>query len=123
VRAEGTMTRPAIGAEKIEFRAKGEEWRASAGPKGVSWQKHAGGKWKDAAAPDYGNHLYQRVTLAFDPAKKEREAQFVASEGDANHYRFTDANTGHVHDVWVNKADNHVERISIAGVMEMTIQP
>jgi hypothetical protein len=122
VHAEGTMTRPTIGAEKIEIRTSNESWRAAAGPQGVTWQKRVGGAWKAAPAPAYGNHLYQRVTLAFDPSKKEGAAQLAGVEGDANHYRFTDANTGNVHDVWVSRADSHVERMKIGDVMELTIQ-
>lgn len=127
VHAEGTMTRPTVGAEKIEIRTGQDEWRAAAGPKGVTWEKRAGSAWKNAAAPPWGNHLYQRATFAFDPAKREGRAQLVAThdahEGTTKHYRFTDANTGNVHDVWVSTADNHIERMTIGGVMEMTIQP
>jgi hypothetical protein len=123
VRAEGTMTRKTIGAEAVEFTANGETWRARSGPDGVTWQKHDGSTWKSLRAPDYGNRIYQRVTLAFDPAKKEGTAQLVAQEGGSKHYRFTDANLGLVHDVWVSAADNHVERIRIGDAMEMTIQP
>lgn len=125
VRAEGTMTRPTVGAEKIEFRSNGDEWRAEAGPQGITWQKHKGNAWVAAAAPEYGNHLYQRVTLVFDPMKKEGAAKLVPGEpaATASLFRFTDANTGNVHEVWVSNAGNHVERIRIAGVMDLTIQP
>jgi hypothetical protein len=123
VKTEGSMTRKTIGAEVVEFTANGETWRAQSGPDGVTWQKRVGGGWKPLRGPDYGNRVYQRVTLAFDPAKKEGTAQLVALEGTSNHYRFTDANLGLVHDVWVNTADNHVERIRIGDAMEMTIQP
>ncbi len=125
VHAEGTMTRPTVGAEKIEFRANGDEWRAEAGPQGISWQKRKGNAWIATKAPEFGNHLYQRATLVFDPMKKEGAAQLVPGEAGAatTLFRFTDANTGNVHEVWVSNAGNHVERIRIAGVMDMTIQP
>ena len=117
VHAEGDMTRPTVGAEKIAVRANGDEWSAEAGPQGVAWKK--GGN--PAAAPEWGNRLYQRVTLAFDPQKKEGMAQLASSEGESSLYRFTNANTGEVHEVWVSNADNHVERIKIGGAMEMVI--
>lgn len=125
VHAEGTMTRPTVGAEKVELRANGDEWRAEAGPQGVSWQKRKGGAWIAAPAPEYGNHFYQRATVVFDPTKKEGAAQLVPGEPGATSslFRFTDANTGKVHEVWVSNTGNHVERIRIAGVMDMTIQP
>ena len=123
VRADGTMTRKTVGAEAIEVRVERDAWRAEAGPDGVTWQKRVGSGWKKLPAPAWGNHLYQRATLAIDPAKREGVAQLVAHEGASNHYRFTDANLGNVHDVWVSTADNHVERMRIGRSMEMTIQP
>ena len=117
VHADGTMTRKTVGAEAIEVRV------AEAGPNGVTWKKRVGPGWKTVPAPAWGNRLYQRATLAFDPAKREGAAQLVAHEGPSNHYRFTDANLGSIHDVWVSTADNHIERIRIGKTMEMTIQP
>jgi hypothetical protein len=121
VHAEGDLTRRTIGAESVRIRANGEEWRATAGARGVAWELRKGNAWAAAPAPAYGNRIYQRVTLAFDPQKKEGEAQLVAAEGTANHYRFTNANTGEVHDVWVNAADSHVERMRIGNAFEMKI--
>jgi hypothetical protein len=122
IHAEGDLTRRTIGAESVRVRANGEEWRATAGVRGVVWELHKGNAWKAASAPAYGNRLYQRVTLAFDPQKKEGDAQFVATEGTANHYRFTDANTAEVHDVWVNVGDSHVERMRIGSAFEMKLK-
>ena len=122
VHAEGDLTRRTVGAESVRIRANGEEWRATAGPRGVAWERRDGKAWKSAPAPEYGNRIYQRVTLAFDPQKKEGSAQFVGAEGTANHYRFTNANTGELHDVWVNTADNHVEKIKIGDAFEMTLK-
>jgi hypothetical protein len=123
LRAEGRMTRKTIGAEVLEVRANGEEWRASTGPQGVSWERRSGGKWTAAQAPQYGNRLYQRVTLAFDPQKKEGAAQLAGTEGASNRYQFTNANTGEVHEIWVAQGDSHVERIKIGETMEMKITP
>jgi hypothetical protein len=121
VHADGDLTRRRIGAEVVRIRANREEWRATAGARGVEWEQHMGNGWTAAPAPPYGNRLYQRVTLAFDPQKKEGDARFVATEGTANHYRFTNANTGEVHNVWVNTTDNHVERMKIGDSFEMKI--
>ena len=115
--AEGDMTRPTVGAERIAFRANGDEWSAEAGPQGVTWTK--GGA--PVATPEWGNRLYQRVTIAFDPQKKEGTAQLASSDGASSLYRFTNANTGDVHEVWVSNADNHVERMKIGNAMEMVI--
>lgn len=122
VHAEGDLTRRTVGAESVRIRANGEEWRASAGPRGVAWEIRKGNAWTAASPPTYGNRIYQRVTLAFDPQKKEGDAQFVAAEGTANHYRFTNANTGEVHEVWVNVADSHVERMKIGSSFEMKLK-
>ncbi len=121
VHAEGDLTRRTVGNEVVQLRANGQEWRATTGPRGVVWELRKGNTWTAAPAPDYGNRVYQRVTLAFDPQKKEGSAQFVAAEGNANHYRFTNANTAEVHDVWVNIAGNHVERMKIGDSFEMRI--
>lgn len=123
VRAEGKMTRKTIGAEVVELRANGEEWRASTGAQGVSWQRRSGGRWIAAPAPPFGNRLYQRVTLAFDPQKKEGAAQLSGTEGALNRYQFTNANTGELHHVWVAQSDSHVERIRIGETVEMKITP
>lgn len=123
VRAEGKMTRKTIGAEVMEVRANGEEWRASSGVQGVTWERRSGGKWVTAPAPPFGNRLYQRVTLAFDPQKKEGAAQLGGTEGASNRYQFTNANTGELHQVWVAQSDSHVERIKIGETMEMKITP
>ena len=119
VHAEGEMTRKTPGAEKVRFRANGEEWQAEATAQGVVW-KRAG---KPADPPAYGGRLYQRVTLAFDPQKKEGVPLLVSTEGDTNLYRFTDANTGEVHEVSVRKADSSIARIRIGEGVELTFAP
>ncbi len=123
VHAEGRMTRETVGAESIEVKVNGEEWRAKTSAQGVTWERRGGGKWFPAAMPAWGSRLFQRVTLAFDPQKKEGAAQLAGTEGATNHYRFTNANTGEVHEVWVAQSDSHVERIKIGETFEMKIAP
>ncbi|HYR28482.1 MAG TPA: hypothetical protein VEU30_08455 [Thermoanaerobaculia bacterium] len=111
VHAEGEVTRETVGAERVTVTVNGETWSASIGPKGVNWQR--GGK--DAEAPPWGNRLFQRVTIAFDPQKQEGTAQLV----EPNHFRFTDANSGQVHDVWTNDA-GQIARMTIGSAVSMT---
>ncbi len=122
VHAEGDLTRRTVGAESVRILANGEEWRATAGAQGVAWEVRKANGWSAAAAPFYGNRLYQRVTLAFDPQKREGDAQLIGTDGTSNHYRFTNANTGEVHDVWVSASDGHVERMKIGDSFEMRIE-
>ena len=82
-----------------------------------------GSKWTEVNAPDYGNRLFQLVTLAIDPQKTEGAAQLTGSENFLNHYRFTNANTGAVHEVWVAQKDSHVARMKIGERTELTITP
>jgi hypothetical protein len=117
------MTRQTVGAESVELKANGEEWRAKSGLQGVTWERRSGGKWVATAAPQYGNRLFQRVTIAFDPQKKEGAAQLAGTEGTSNRYRFTNANSGEVHEVWVAQSDSHVERIKIGDTVDLKITP
>ena len=119
VRAEGEMTRKTPGAERVRFRANGEEWEASAMSQGIVWKR--GGK--SSAPPEFGNRLYQRVTLAIDPQKKEGVPLLVSTEGDVNLYRFTDANSGDVHEVSIRKSDSSVAKIRIGDKAEITFAP
>lgn len=96
VRAEGEMTRTRIGAEEVRLIVNGEEWSAKTIAKGVVWRR-AG---DEVAPPDWGSRVFQRVTVAFDPQKSEGKAQLVGPR----HYRFTDANTGAIHDIGVDDA-------------------
>lgn len=123
LRAEGEMSRETIGKEQVTFTANGEEWRAATGRKGVVWERRDGSKWTEVNAPDYGNRLFQLVTLAIDPQKTEGAAQLTGSENFLNHYRFTNANTGAVHEVWVDQKDSHVARMKIGEQTELTITP
>lgn len=120
--AEGTMERATVGAETIEATVDGQQWRAKSGPQGVAWERRDGGAWAAADTPTFGSRLWQRVTLAFDPQKKEGTAQLVADEAGSVHYRFTDANSGDVHDVWVSKTGGYIERITIGDAVEMKFE-
>jgi hypothetical protein len=120
VHAEGDLQRRTVGLESVQFTASGTEWRASSGPRGVTWEKRSAGKWTAAATPEWGNRIYQRLTLALDPQKKEGDAQMVGSEGTAKHYRFTNVNTGEVHDVWVGM-NGQVERMTVGSSVDLRI--
>lgn len=117
VHAVGDLKRQTPGRELVQFKANGEEWRAAAGIKGVTWERRDGTSWKAADAPAYGNRVYQRVTLAFDPQKKEGVAQPV----EPGYYRFTNANTSEVHEVWVTD-DNRIRRMKIGNTVELRIE-
>jgi hypothetical protein len=116
VHATGDLKRGRIGSESMRLRANGEEWRASASPRGVAWERRNGNAWIAAPAPSYGNRIYQRLTLAFDPQKKEGTAQLV----EPGHYQFTDANSGLAHEVWVR--DGRVVRMTVGRDVELKIE-
>jgi len=121
VHAEGDVTRSTPGAEKVQFRANGKEWLAEATAKGVTWKRREGSAWRNAETPEFGPRLYQRVTLPFDPQKKEGVPLLASEEGETNLYRFTNANTGDVHEMWVKKRDGAVERIKIGEKVDLKI--
>lgn len=123
VSLEGEMKRPRVGVEQVTFKADGAEWRGEAGVRGVVWSKRNGSSWKEATPPDYAGRVFQRVTFAFDPQKKEGSAQLASSDATSNLYRFTDANTGLVHEVRVNKNDAHIETLRIGDDVALTVQP
>ena len=119
VRADGEMTRKTPGAERVRFRADGDQWEAEAQPQGIVWKRNG----KPSDPPRYGNRVYQRVTLAIDPQKKEGVPMLVSSEGDTNLDRFTDANTGEVHEITVRKSDSSIARMKIGEKVEITFAP
>jgi hypothetical protein len=123
VSLEGEMKRPRVGVEQVTFKADGAEWRGEAGVRGVVWSTRSGGGWKEATPPDYAGRVFQRVTFAFDPQKKEGSAQLASSDATSNLYRFTDANTGLVHQVRVSKSDAHIQSMRIGDEVELTVQP
>ena len=119
VRAEGEMTRPTIGAEHERFTLHGAggddgQWSAEAKAAGVIWT-HNG--QRATAEPAVADRIWQRTTLYADPQKKEGEAGRAGGElidaQDCIRYRFTDANNGDVHDVWVSTIDGHIARIKV----------
>ena len=115
VHAEGEMKRERVGAESVTLRANGVDWRAASGVRGVVWERRSGNAWTAAETPVFGNRVYQRVTLAFDPQKKEGAPQLV----EPGHYRFTDANSGQVHEVWIR--DGRIERMTIGSKTDLKI--
>lgn len=123
IHAEGKMTRKAVGAESIEAKVNNEEWRASAGALGVVWERRNGGAWSKAEPPAFGNRVFQRVTLAIDPQKKEGAAQLARTEGGVEQYRFTNANSGEVHEVWIDTNAKRVERMKIGTTVDLKITP
>jgi hypothetical protein len=115
VHAEGEVTRETPGAEKVQLTADGTAWLAETSVQGVTWKRRDGNAWRNADAPEFGARIFQRVTLPFDPQKKEGVPILASHEGETNVYRFTDANTGDVHEWFVRKRDAAVERIKIGG--------
>lgn len=103
--AHGTLQRPRIGEERVTI----GEWAAETKPGGIVWTR--GGK-PAAPSPEL-ERLYQRLTLWLDPQKKEGSPQLVDAKGDANHYRFTDANSGEAYDVLVAKADGRIVDVRV----------
>jgi hypothetical protein len=122
VTAEGEMKRERVGMETVTFRAEGAEWRGVSGPRGVVWSRRDGGSWKETTPPLYAGRLWQHVTLAFDPQKREGSAQLAATSDTTNLYRFTDANTGRVHELRVRKDNAKVESLLIGSDVELTIR-
>jgi hypothetical protein len=122
VHAEGNVARSTPGTEKVQFRVDGTEWLAETNAQGVAWKRRdGGGPWKSADAPEFGPRIYQRVTLPFDPQKKEGVPLLASREGETNLYRFTNANTGEVHELTVRKSDAAVERLKIGDTVDLKI--
>jgi hypothetical protein len=101
--AGGTLRRPRIGEETVTL----GEWTAEAKHSAIVWTK--GGK--PATPTPELERLYQRLTLYLDPQKREGAPQLVDATGNAKHYRFTDANSGEVYDVYVAKDDGRIVRL------------
>ena len=121
VHAEGDVTRATPGTEKVQLRTGGTEWLAETNARGVTWKLRDGGAWKSAEAPEWGPRIYQRLTLPFDPQKKEGVPLLASEEGETNLYRFTNANTGEVHELWVRKSDAAIERLKIGEKVDLKI--
>ena len=118
-RAEGDMARAAVGAESVRFTLTGSgandgRWLGLSKGTTISWSRD--GK-AITAEPPIADTVYQRTTLSFDPQKKEKDAQPAGTEMvdgvDCNHVRFTDANNGDVHDVWISRATGDLVKTRI----------
>lgn len=124
VSGEGELRRTTIGAESMTLRtADGVEWRATTTQGGVVWERREAGGWRAAPEPAFGNRVYQRLTIPFDPQKKEGAAQLVASDANTNRYRFTDANSGRVHELHVSRQRGDIERMTIGDDVDIRFSP
>jgi hypothetical protein len=106
----GEMTRPTPGLERVQFKAAdGVTWIGEAKHQGVVWSRNGA---HELSPPDLVNHVWQRTTMVLDPQKKERSPQLAGTEtisGEpANHYHFTNANSGEANDVWVSTRDGRI---------------
>jgi hypothetical protein len=117
-RAEGDLSRATIGRERVRFSAEGGEWLGIARKTGVHWYRRNGSGWTaEKAPPELANSVWQRTTMAFDPMKKEGEAQADGSEPidgvPHNRFRFTNANTGDVHQLSVSTTKGNIAKLKI----------
>jgi hypothetical protein len=106
----GEMTRPTPGLERVQFKtADGVTWIGEAKHQGVVWSRNGA---HELSPPDMVNHVWQRTTMVLDPQKKERSPQLAGAEtisGEpANHYHFTNANTGEENHVWISTRDGRI---------------
>lgn len=118
-RAEGDMARAAVGAENVRFTLTGSgtndgKWLGLSKGSTIAWSRD--GK-AIGTEPPIADTVYQRTTLSFDPQKKEKEAQPAGTEMidgiDCNHLRFTDANNGDTHDVWISRATGDLVKTKV----------
>ena len=110
----GELKRPTPGSERVTFEvAKGDargSWFAESRASGIVWTRD--GK-RIAAAPDYLERLFQRVTLFPDPQKKEGTPQVALRDESTVRYTFTDANSGEAYDVVVNLKTGAMEKVTV----------
>ena len=119
VRAVGDMARPRIGQERVRFRADGTDWLAQAKATGIHWYRKNGARWERAEPPVYAHRIWDRVTVVFDPQKKEGTPQLAGGDAATNLYRFTNANSGELHELWVARRDGQIERMRIGDAVEI----
>jgi hypothetical protein len=106
----GEMRRPTPGMESVRFRTRDDmAWTGEAKHQGVVWSRNGA---HDVSPPDIVNHVWQRTTMVLDPQKKEGSPQLAGTETiagvPANHYHFTNANSGEANDVWVSSRDGRI---------------
>lgn len=111
-RAEGEMSRTAIGAERVRFRTKTMgNWIGTTKASGVVWY-HEGRR--SGNEPQLADTIWQQTTMVLDPQKKEGSPVAAGSEtveGVAcNRFRFTDANNGDQHEVWIARTGGDLVR-------------
>ena len=109
VQMQGKMTRSTPGMERVQFKASdGVSWTGEAKASGVVWSRN--GK-HEQAPPDITNRVWQRTTMVLDPQKKEGAPRLMTEQpGSEHHYRFTNANSGEVNDVWVSAKDGSITK-------------
>jgi len=111
--AKGELHRPRIGEERVTV----GPWTAETKSGRIVWTRN--GK-PDHPTPEL-ERLYQRLTIYLDPQKKEGSPQLASSDAKANHYHFTDANSGEVYDAFVAKDDGRLVELR-AGKTDIAIQ-
>jgi hypothetical protein len=120
VSAEGELTRPRLGLERVQFRASGGEWVGEVKPEGLVWTRD--GK-HDTNPPAFAERIYQRVATYVDPQKKEGKAQLAGTDlqdGEPyNIYRFTSVATGAASEVWVSMKDGRMLRIKVTPLPQL----
>jgi len=105
----GEMTRPTLGAERVQFKSANVTWIGEAKHQGVVWSRNG---VHELSPPEVANQIWQRTTMVLDPQKTEGSPQLAGTEpisGEpTNHYHFTNANTGDANDVWVSTRDGRI---------------
>jgi len=105
----GEMSRPTPGLERVQFKKDGVTWIGETKHQGVVWNRNG---THELSPPDFVNHVWQRATMVLDPQKKEGAPQLAGTEtifGEpANHYHFTNVNSGDANDVWVSTRDGRI---------------
>jgi hypothetical protein len=108
---EGEMARKTAGAERMQVKVTGSgssDGAYTVEPRisGLAWTRN--GKPLQSP-PTLLERTWQHVTIYLDPQKKERKAQLAGTDTTAgvycNIYRFTNANNGDRHEVWVSRDD------------------
>jgi hypothetical protein len=117
---EGTLERETIGMERMALRTGSEQWRATTVADGVRWERKEGDSWVVDEAPVWGGRVFQRLTLPLDPQKREGSAQRIDTADGLTHYRFTNANSGEQHDVWIDP-QGRISRMTIGGTTTLVV--